>query len=244
MEDRATSSTVKELAEELGRPVKMVRWKVKKLGLEVLDARQFQPGRDPYVWTEDKLQYLVDHAGQASGQIAEALGVSEKQVREARHRYRIAGRGQARNHTPEEIERRVSHLRGIEKVSRDGLRVCTQCGQMTPVFQFPSERGPLQSGKCQRCRLLSSVWRRYRLSEDRWLEMLSEQGNACAICQDVFSEDLPPHVDHDHGCCDRSGSCGQCVRGLLCRRCNNMIGFLERFVQRGGDPQRIVDYLS
>lgn len=69
----------------------------------------------------------------------------------------------------------------------------------------------------------------YNLSENEWLTMIVLQDAKCAIC----GEDFPPydgrthiHVDHDHACCPGKKSCGECVRKLLCRGCNQALGHM------------------
>ena len=44
----------------------------------------------------------------------------------------------------------------------------------------------------------------------------------CGICGDASTD-----VDHDHACCPGNRSCGECIRGGLCRRCNLGIGYVE-----------------
>jgi hypothetical protein len=73
--------------------------------------------------------------------------------------------------------------------------------------------------------------RRYGIEWERYEQMLADQGGVCAICG------APPkggrtsssrlHVDHDHGCCPGTKSCGECVRGLLCSNCNMAVGLLK-----------------
>jgi hypothetical protein len=69
--------------------------------------------------------------------------------------------------------------------------------------------------------------RMYNLSWYEYLLLLDNTNYACAICLDSFTKDNPPHVDHDHSCCPEKVSCGQCVRGLLCRMCNTGIGYFR-----------------
>lgn len=71
--------------------------------------------------------------------------------------------------------------------------------------------------------------RRYRLTLTQFKEMLAAQGGGCAIC----GTDEPGgrwgafFVDHDHSCCPGRNSCGACVRGLLCWKCNLRLEVVE-----------------
>jgi hypothetical protein len=64
--------------------------------------------------------------------------------------------------------------------------------------------------------------RRYGLKPGQWLAMYAAQGGRCMVCGSTPSSSL--HVDHDHNCCPRDRSCGECVRGLVCTHCNRMFG--------------------
>ena len=65
-------------------------------------------------------------------------------------------------------------------------------------------------------------WRRYMLvskwgmSPAEYDEMLEAQGGVCAICKGSEKDGRYLSVDHDHN----SGK----VRGLLCQRCNVLVG--------------------
>jgi hypothetical protein len=72
------------------------------------------------------------------------------------------------------------------------------------------------------------LMRYFSMTVDQYDTMYAAQGGLCAICK---APETKQHrgrgvvqslsVDHDHRCCpERSRSCGKCVRGLLCDRCN------------------------
>ena len=75
-------------------------------------------------------------------------------------------------------------------------------------------------------------WRtssKYKVPYAEYIKMLQ---SGCAICGSFKGTvprkgvKTPLDVDHDHRCCDRYSSCGKCVRGVLCHKCNmNMIWF-------------------
>jgi hypothetical protein len=68
------------------------------------------------------------------------------------------------------------------------------------------------------------LWTTYRVTLEWFDEQWSAQAGRCPICQTQFEQDPhsthAPQVDHDHKCCAGARSCGSCVRGLICRRCN------------------------
>lgn len=55
----------------------------------------------------------------------------------------------------------------------------------------------------------------YRLTEDEYQRKFAEQGGLCDMCR----QEALSCVDHDHE--------SSRVRGLLCRRCNLYLGYIE-----------------
>jgi hypothetical protein len=71
----------------------------------------------------------------------------------------------------------------------------------------------------------AATTRRHGLGAEGVAALLLAQGNACAICG-TPERDEPGHrlaVDHDHGHCPGRHGCAECVRGLVCVACNNLL---------------------
>jgi hypothetical protein len=68
------------------------------------------------------------------------------------------------------------------------------------------------------------VQKTYGLGEYDYGTMYEAQNGVCYICQRANGATRKLSVDHDHKCCSGPTSCGACVRGLLCRPCNDMLG--------------------
>ena len=58
--------------------------------------------------------------------------------------------------------------------------------------------------------------KRYGITNEQRIHMLSEQLNSCAICGEKEGEKML-HLDHDH----RTNE----IRRLLCHRCNSVLGY-------------------
>ncbi len=62
---------------------------------------------------------------------------------------------------------------------------------------------------------------RYGITHAQYDQMLLEQKGCCKICCKEFSPERKPQVDHKHGITPTL------VRGLLCKKCNTLIGFAD-----------------
>ncbi len=69
------------------------------------------------------------------------------------------------------------------------------------------------------------------------------QNGVCAICKrpETRVGQTFLSIDHDHRCCPGPFSCGDCIRGLLCDRCNRGIGF---FRETAATLRSAADYIE
>jgi hypothetical protein len=105
-------------------------------------------------------------------------------------------------------------------------RECRMCGEMKEFADFSKKTKRLHSYcvDCRRLRGLTSNLQRYGLTPESYIEMEKAQGGVCAICKEPEREKKRMAVDHNHSCCPGLTSCGKCIRGLLCTRCNKGLG--------------------
>jgi hypothetical protein len=89
---------------------------------------------------------------------------------------------------------------------------------------------------------------RWGLTGEQMAALIAQQGGGCAICHATEPGGRGAwHVDHDHTCCPpyskggKTSTCGRCIRGLLCTRCNVGMGHYRH------DPKLLIaaaEYLA
>lgn len=82
---------------------------------------------------------------------------------------------------------------------------------------------------------------KYNITLEQYNKMLKEQEYVCAICKRHDATEKSLSVDHDHKCCPGVRSCGDCVRALLCSRCNTGLG---QFGNDEGYLQEALKYIK
>lgn len=90
---------------------------------------------------------------------------------------------------------------------------------------------------------INRIERFFNLPYAQYQQMLIDQDYRCAVCAAPESEQsVSLHIDHDHACCpERSRSCGECIRGLICARCNLALGQVEDSPEL---LRKMIDYLG
>lgn len=86
--------------------------------------------------------------------------------------------------------------------------------------------------RCSECFFAGKIYKasqRFRISKDEVLQLLRKE--KCEICGTNEPNSRGWCIDHDHSCCDGKKACGKCVRGLLCQKCNTIIGFANDDLQ-------------
>ena len=118
---------------------------------------------------------------------------------------------------------------------------CATCKKVKPLDAFGKQKRQ-EDGKSFRCRECWT-WRQrksnYGITRKDFIEMLESQNNRCAICYKEKPGGVRKNaaddwvVDHDH----ETGE----VRGILCNKCNLVIGFAEEDIYT---LQSAIEYLQ
>ena len=82
----------------------------------------------------------------------------------------------------------------------------------------------------------------YGITTEQYWTLYDSQGGVCAICRQATGKVRRLAVDHDHAKClthPREQGCPRCIRGLLCKRCNQLVAWygVEKL-------RRAIDYLT
>lgn len=146
------------------------------------------------------------------------------------------------------LESKISARRtSAEILIRDaeGNKYCPKCEDWLAedCFRPRSRSSDGLACYCMVCTDWSTSLGKYGLTTETYIALVNAQGDSCAIC----GTDNPGGkwnkwcVDHDHSCCPGQKTCGNCVRGLLCIRCNTGLGM---FADNIYNMQSAISYLN
>lgn len=141
------------------------------------------------------------------------MPVSQEKQREYQKKYRESGK--AKEYSKRYYQDNLEQARESRKKYRktDSGKAYTKAYRQTEKFK----EGNYKRFWKHRLR------KEYGLEEKDYEEMLTVQGNCCAICGDKFEDDKmnkkDPCIDHDH--------VTKKLRGILCRSCNLLLGYAK-----------------
>ena len=155
--------------------------------------------------------------------------------------FRLKGRRYCEHHKPQGQQRTRSRREGT----------CSLCQSSYGWYESSLEATvrpelrDLYRQVCGGCRHRYIGAIKHHHLDTRWaLRLITAE--RCEICDIPFPIDKHGRraciIDHDHNCCPKSASCGQCLRGILCQGCNTRLGALENIART--DLSSLITYLS
>lgn len=131
----------------------------------------------------------------------------------------------------------------VPLVKTDTHKQCRTCGGMFENKEFHriKKNKVIIDSYCLACRDKYSFKRNVEkmgLSIEAYESMMAAQNNLCYICKRPEKTGRRLSIDHDHNCCPSGRSCGKCVRGLICLKCNTALGAVN------DDPQILLSMIS
>ena len=85
------------------------------------------------------------------------------------------------------------------------------------------------------CRVCKDGLYRYNMTRLDQIKLYEQQDKKCFLCEtelELFNGHTGGFIDHNH----KTGN----VRGILCNRCNTIVGGLESHI----NPQKVIDYIK
>ena len=118
----------------------------------------------------------------------------------------------------------------IQTIAKTVLKECSGCDRYLPLEEFGDNwNGKMgKSSKCYRCKRSAMYFRMYGVGVKYFEGRLKHQGNACALCKQLFvGNPYDPKVPHaDRPLLDRD-DVTESPRGVLCCACNTALAIIE-----------------
>jgi len=133
-----------------------------------------------------------------------------------------------------------AYLTKLREGLKEGEKLCPSCETVKPVTEFHKNKNTKDgtSSYCKVCNIKRAkdhgkseagrscrLKRQHGITSEQYAEILKAQGGGCKICGSKQSNGRWDHLHVDH--CHRSGK----VRGILCNKCNTMLGHVDDSVE-------------
>jgi len=139
-----------------------------------------------------------------------------------------------------DVHKKIYDSKRVKPVKKLGDQIhCRRCEKYLPEESFGRSKTYCKS--CWSDLGHTNNINKYGLDRDTYVDLEKEQNGVCKICgeKEIYNKRLS--IDHDHTCCEVGKSCGKCIRGLLCSRCNKALGMINDDIVL---LQKMIDYLS